>query len=142
MTSFVDSKTNTRILQASLLLIVTAFVGCGLNQAPHAEATLRSSNQMKDLILAIRNYREVNEDQWPEQLSDVRSLTDTSFDVLMRNPITGDNPGYEYVPPPENADLETTVILYQLQNGQRATDLRVGYADGHVAEIDSSGTEN
>lgn len=124
------------------VLMLGVCLGCNLGEAPHAEAQLKSSNQMKELILSIRNYREVN-GQWPDSISDVKPLlTDTHLDMLMSNPVTGDIPGYEYVKPTYEADLETTVILYQLRNRQRATDLPAGYADNRVAEIGSSGSQN
>jgi len=97
---------------------------------------LKSSNQMKELMLGIMNYRSVNEEQWPEDLSDIEVLiSEVDFEQLMSNPVTGDNPGYEYVKPSDNADPTTTVILYQLRGGQRATDLQVGFADNHLSEI-------
>jgi hypothetical protein len=106
------------------VVLLSICVGCDLGHAPQAEARLRSSNQMKELILGIKCYRDVNDGQWPNGLSDIKPfLTDTHFNVLMSNPITGDIPGYEYVKPTDEVDLKTTVVLYQLRNGQRATDL-------------------
>ena len=119
----------------AIAMSICMFVGCGLDNAPSAKAQLDSSNQMKELILAARLYHDSNNDQWPDKLSDVATLTETGLDQLMKNPITGDNPGYEYVKPEDGADLKTTVILYQLRNGQRATDLKVGYADNRVTEL-------
>ena len=138
MTNLPNDRTTTWIVSMAFLLLMIHCIGCGVTQAPHAEATLRSSNQMKELILGIRNYHAVNNSQWPEQLSDVKQFTETDFDVLMSNPITDDIPDYEYVKPGDDANIATTVILYQLRGGQRATDLRVGYADGHVAELRST----
>lgn len=117
------------------LTVLAAFIGCELDSAPHAEARLQSSNQMKELLLGIALYRSANEGEWPEELGDVRHFTDTSFAELMHNPITGDEPGYEYVSPPTDADPETTVILYQLRDGQRDAELRVGFASGRVSQL-------
>lgn len=119
---------------AAYLLLCVLFVGFGCD-APHAEARVQSSNQMKELILGVRNYHIIN-DEWPDDLGQVRELVDSSFDDVMRNPITGDDPGYEYVRPSADADPATTVILYQLRDGQHDTSLRVGFADGHVGEFD------
>ena len=135
---------NLRISQIYTLLILTlpAFsFGCGLSDAPRAEAVLKSSNQMKELILAVRNYEDTN-GYWPEELSDVKSLTDTDFEVLMVNPITEENPGYEYVKPTDDANPATTVILYPLRGGERDTSLKVGYADGRVAEMNPEAASN
>ncbi len=119
-----------------LLLGLAICVSCGLGQAPQAEAQLKSSNQMKELMLGIMNYRTVHDGRWPDNLSEIEGLmSGTNFEQLMSNPVTGDNPGYEYVKPSDSADPATTVILYQLRGGQRATDLRVGFADNHLSEI-------
>jgi hypothetical protein len=91
---------------------------------------------MKELMLGIMNYRTVNDGRWPDDLSEIESLIpNADFKQLMINPVTGDNPGYEYVRPSDSTGLETTVILYQLRDGQRATDLRVGLADNQLSEI-------
>ena len=115
--------------RAALLALVMSFAGCS---APKAEAVMQSSNQMKELILGLHDYQASNGD-WPQTLEQIREMTDTDLDVLMKNPVTGDDPGYEYVPPAVDADPATTVVLYQLRDGQRDTTLRVGYADGSVA---------
>ena len=122
----------------ALLFGLATCVSCGLDQAPQAEAQLESSNQMKELMLGIMNHRTVNDGRWPEELSEIEGLLpDRNFEQLMSNPVTGDNPGYEYVEPSDGTDPATTVILYQLRGGQRATDLRVGFADNHLSEIGS-----
>ena len=119
-----------------LLFGLAICIGCGLDRAPRAEAMLKSANQMRELMVGIMNYRSVNEEQWPEDLSEIEGLiSDVDFEQLMSNPVTGDNPGYEYVKPSDSADPATTVILYQLRGGQRATDLQVGFADNHLSEI-------
>ena len=119
----------------AIAMSICTFVGCGLDNAPQAKAQLDSSNQLKELILAVRLYHDSNDDQWPDKLSEIAMFTEEGLGQLMENPITGDNPGYEYVKPEDGADLKTTVVLYQLRNGQRAADLKVGYADNRVAEL-------
>jgi hypothetical protein len=64
-----------------------------------------------------------------------KDLTDTDFEERMINPVTGDNPGFEYVKPSADANPKITVVLYQLRDGLRATDLRVGFGDGHLSEM-------
>jgi hypothetical protein len=55
---------------------------------------------------------------------------------LMKNPLTGDDPGYEYVKPKGNLNDKRfdsqQVILYQLRGGKRDTSIKVGYADASV----------
>ena len=49
-------------------------------------------------------------------------------------PVTDDDPGYEYVKPADDADLPTTIVLYQLRDGKRDETLAVGYGDSAVRE--------
>ena len=133
--------TNTRVRGQKhtaglyFLSLLLASGGCGASQARHAAAVQRSSNQMKEMILGMNVYRDANDGAWPEQLFEIRPYTDNDLDLLLENPITGDHPGYEYIKPIDGAPLESTVVLYQLRNGERDTDLRVGYADNRVAEL-------
>jgi len=58
----------------------------------------------------------------------------------MKNPLTGDDPGYLYVKPPagvlESSLVQRVVMLYQLRDGQKAEDLPVGYAAGSTGPIE------
>ena len=60
-----------------------------------------------------------------------------AYQELITNPVTGDNPGYEYVKPaghPSDQDFDHhQVILRQLNGGQRDPNLEVGYSDGSFA---------
>jgi hypothetical protein len=53
---------------------------------------------------------------------------------VFTNPITGENPGYEYVKPADDAPAHT-VVIYSLRGGQRDLKQPMGYADGHVGKI-------
>ncbi len=57
---------------------------------------------------------------------------------LTANPLTGDNPGYEYVKPKDDAPSATTVVLYQLRGGKRDETLKVAFKDGSVRDAKSS----
>jgi len=82
--------------------------------------------------------------RWPDQLEDLQEGFDTPEELqqALHNPVTGQQPGYEYVKPPDwvrNTPLaERVVILYQLREGQRAHDLPVGYANGQVRLLRST----
>jgi hypothetical protein len=55
------------------------------------------------------------------------------FATLLKNPLTGDDPGYEYAQPPEGTTVGQAVpIIYQLRGGKRDSSLAVGYANGSV----------
>jgi hypothetical protein len=85
--------------------------------------------------------------KWPATLADVKPMIGTdlggmkvgggkSYDELLKNPLTGDNPGYEYVRPPEPLESTRNVIaLYQLRGGKRDESLKVGYLDGSVRMV-------
>jgi hypothetical protein len=71
---------------------------------------------------------------------DRTELFPDSVDLTGRvNPITGDDPGYEYVKPAKY-DLDT-VVIYQLRYGERDTSLPVAFADGSVGEYPHSRDE-
>jgi hypothetical protein len=82
-----------------------------------------------------------DEGQWPDSLDQVKEQAektatdmgvDKDFATLMKNPLTGDDPGYEYVKPAEGDPLETTVMLYQLRGGTRDTTLPKCYQSAAV----------
>ena len=53
----------------------------------------------------------------------------------MLNPLTGDNPGYEYVKPTQPPGFPTEIMLYQLRNGVRDLDFSVGLTNTSVQEV-------
>lgn len=121
-------------LGALSLLSAALFTGCccsGIDAAREAARNAQSMNNMMQLALNVLNYQTIHE-TWPASLEDLREL-EPNLDALLANPVTMDNPGYEYVRPvDENAAWSETVILYQLRNGARDMSLPVGYADGSV----------
>jgi hypothetical protein len=120
--------------------LLFGFSGCGQG---NKKAELQSSLNMKILLEAIHKYHEEH-NQWPEKLADVKDHAykvieergeDTDFMMVMINPLTGDDPGYEFIQPKEGDGLDTTVMLYQLSSGERQEDLPVGYQSGSVAPL-------
>jgi hypothetical protein len=133
-----NAARRTWLVVASLSL--AAFAGCcccgrftgQLQQAAQDAANQTiSSNNVMALCLAIIAQRDQNSGAWPESLDEVRANV-PGYDQLIVNPVTKDNPGYEYVKPPDGADAATTVIIYQLRGGARDESLPKGYADGSV----------
>ncbi len=112
-----------------LLIISFTLTGCG---DPRGESQIH----MNKLQLALYEYAKANDGQWPDSLEEIKDSVggDQAFQQLMTNPVTGDNPGYEYVKPegnPEDADYDPhQLVLYQLNNGQRDPSLESGYSDG------------
>ena len=69
--------------------------------------------------------------KWPESLNNVQEyLDDKKLAELLKNPHTGDNPGYEYVKPTTARPDPKTILVYQLRDGKRDMSLPVVYADG------------
>ena len=104
-----------------------------------------SRQQMHKIQLALMEHAEANGGEWPERLdtvSDNLKGGDAIFRELLKNPVTGDDPGYEYVKPEGKLDGpgfdSQQVILYQLRDGKRDTSLKVGYADGSVRPLGSN----
>jgi hypothetical protein len=111
--------------------------GCGGSTAMQE---IESKDNMKILGMAIIQYKG-DEGQWPDSLDQVEEQakkvaadmgSDKDFATLMTNPITGDNPGYQYVVPAEGDPIEETVMLYQLRGGERDETLAKCYQSGSV----------
>ncbi len=119
-------------------LLPPAPVGCS-----DAQQRADSSSNLKELARAVLKY-EADNQAWPATLGDLQPVVGTSDDLgtigggkdyaaLVKNPLTGDNPGYEYVKPAETPEsFANTIILYQLRGGNRDESLPVGFLDGSV----------
>src|SRR5687768_6847797 len=86
------STTRITIL-VSLGLVIA---GCGGDYAKE------SRHQMWRLFNAIFAYQETHKGELPDRLEDVIQapfFSEEDFKEAMVNPLTGDNPGYEYVKP-------------------------------------------
>ena len=121
-------------LAVGLFLILQ---GCGGSTAMQ---DIDSKQNLKILGMAIINY-EGDEGQWPDSLDQVKEQaekaaadmgSDKDFATLMTNPLTGDNPGYQYVMPAEGDPIEETVMLYQLRGRERDETLAKCYQSGSV----------
>lgn len=105
------------------------------------EAALRTSshNNMKHITFALLDYYKANQ-QWPDKLDALLPSLEVGKSVF-ENPLTGDNPGYDYVKPTaplEKITAAETIVLYQLRDGQRDRQLACAYLDGQVRLITSS----
>ena len=110
-----------------LACMVFSTTGCGDQQQRHD-----STQNMKILGLSLHEYKDEH-GTWPEELADVESILGAEeYAARIQNPLTGDNPGYEYVKPPEDAMTSQTIVLYQLRDGKRDDSLLVGYLDASV----------
>jgi hypothetical protein len=121
------------LINRSFVLIV-AFVaaGCGTQQKA---LEIQSSGHMQKLAVAILDYAGDNDGKYPETLDQVKDYCqEKPYEELIKNPFTGDNPGYEYVKPADDAKMSETVVLYQLKDGSRVTQGKVAYLDGSVRD--------
>ena len=127
-----------RKLFVIVLLSIGGMTGCVDIHTPGArDAALRlsSRNNMKQIVLALLQHYEEKQ-QWPDGLDELLPLLENNRAVF-ENPVTGDNPGYEYVKPSgslEEIKAADTIVLYQLRNGQRDRKLAVAHLDGQVPE--------
>lgn len=132
-----------------ILLACLALPLCGCSDAKQRE---ESSANLKALSEACLAYYEKHE-KYPDTLADLKPVIgtewagmkvgrDKSYEELVKNPLTGDNPGYEYVKPPEMVErLRSTIVLYQLRGGKRDEALKVGYLDGSVRLVSEKDME-
>jgi hypothetical protein len=98
---------------------------------------------MHKLQVAMVTYATKHGGDWPDRLDQIKDGVggEAVMARLMKNPLTGDDPGYEYVKPKgkiDDKDFDSDqVILYQLRGGKRDTSVKVGYADGSVRMLDT-----
>jgi hypothetical protein len=92
-------------------------------------------DHIKKLAEAIVEYSGNNDGAYPDSLDQVKEYCkEKPYDTLIKNPFTGDNPGYEYVKPADDASISDTIVLYQLKEGSRVTQGKVAYLDGSVRD--------
>lgn len=126
-------KNSSMVCLGLFCLMVMVISGCGASEG--AKKT-QSNNNMKQILLACFIYQGNNDNAWPDNLDDLKGngIDDADWNALTINPINGEYPGYEYIKPKDSASPSTTVVLYQLDDGQRDMSLAVGYADASVRE--------
>lgn len=132
------STTRATSFPFPLLLIATCALlagGCGGGEAKKA---LESTINLRQLTMAVMTY-ETSNGSWPENLEQLKAA-DATVTSLMTNPLTGDNPGYEYVKPEGEltAGRTNTVVFYQLRGGERDESVAVAYLDGSVRTLDGA----
>ncbi len=127
-----------------LLLAMIWMIGCdgGLigGRSDEAKAAVSASN-MHQFHIAINAFRVEHRAGfgegdsgplgYPLQLEDVRPYVG-DYDQLIKNPRTGDDPGYEYVPPTEH--MANVPLIYELKGGQRDPEGWVLYVDGSISK--------
>jgi hypothetical protein len=87
-------------------------------------------NNMRQLILLMR-LRQASTGRWPNDLEELRGDLGPTFDKLMANPRTDENPGYLYVRP-NAGDPPGTPILFESLEGKPDPEGAKGFADGRV----------
>lgn len=123
------------LAQILLLTLLLGTIGC----QSELKRRTQSAQQMKALDRAIHKHLEQT-GRWPATLAEIEpflgqadelgSFNEMSLAELLKNPLTGDNPGYEYVNPEgENRDPRR-IILFQLRDGKRDETLVAGLSDG------------
>ena len=138
----------------ALIIVIIAVVGwllfSGYQRFDEAKRKFEAVARMRWLAIAVRDYH-AEHDAYPDSLQELKPLfgqgkgstqLQFSFDTLagkvglstfeqvLENPWTGDNPGFEYVKPAQPRN--STPILYQLRNGQRADGEKIGYFDASI----------
>ena len=124
-------------------IVVLAVVAVGLffvlRGSNEVVEDVEAKKQKIDVSQAIVKSWKTNELEWPDNLEQVKPLMEEADTDWLLNPITGDDPGYEYVKPTgdlTNVHDATTVLLYQLRDGERDLDLQVCFRDHYVSLLD------
>ncbi len=111
------------------LALIVLCTGCGKKPED------ASKEKMHAILFGVMEYRGKNNEQFPHSLDDIKEYVggDAKLKELLVNPLTGENPGYEYVKPDDAYEKKHLApILYQLRGGKRDESLKVGHADGMV----------
>src|SRR5262245_11927631 len=127
-------KCMRRMCLTTPLFFVLVLAGC-TNRAE------QSRQNMHKIQLAILEHALENGNEWPDSIDEAKDkIRGATLAEVLKNPDTGDDPGYEYVKPkikPNVAGYGSQVMLYQLRNGKRDTTLKVGFAAAKVDFIES-----
>lgn len=119
----------TRLLSLACISVVLCIAaGCG-------GRTAQSSANLEALARRLRDFQ-YQHGKLPDAIDQLEEsfAGEDEYARTMRNPLTGDDPGYAYVKPPAgvlgSSLARRVVVLYQLRGGERADDLAVGFASG------------
>src|SRR6476646_12207962 len=109
-----ESRVRSWVGCTATAVMILGLTGCG-------DRAEDSRQQMHKLQLAMIDYAEKHGGEWPERLEQIKDNVggEAAFSKLMKNPSTGDDPGYEYAKPEGkwgDAKFDSQqVILYQLR---------------------------
>jgi hypothetical protein len=124
---------------ARAALAVMAAVACSALGGCDGRPTASVRN-LQTLAGCVSEYRE-KYSTLPDSLDQLREFfaSEDEYQQTLKNPLTGDDPGYLYVRPPVgvigSSLADRVVMLYQLRSGEKAEDLPVGYAGGSTGDI-------
>ena len=120
-----------------LILALIPVLGC---QGELKQRT-QSTQHMKALERAIHRHLE-EKGSWPKSFDDAAPFlgkatelgdtNDKDLAALLKNPLTGDDPGYEYVNPEGERADPNGIVIYQLRNGKRDESLLATHRDGRI----------
>ena len=122
-------------------ILLSSLSGCccvNITAAREAARRAQSANNLHQLGIAIHRYHSIK-GEWPSDIYELDPHLANMLPQLIVNPVTGDDPGYEYVNPEPSAMRDiipfNTILIYQLRDGQRDLELDVLYSDGAVAPL-------
>jgi hypothetical protein len=122
------------VFSAVAAVMTLGLAGCG-------DRAEDSRHQMNKFQIAMIEYAVKHGGEWPDRLDQIKDDVggEAAFSKMMKNPLTNDDPGYEYVKPKGKQGSPgfdaQQVVLYQLRGGKRDTSLKVGYAEGSVRPL-------
>ncbi|MEK6248188.1 MAG: hypothetical protein N2C12_08410 [Planctomycetales bacterium] len=129
-------KAVTTIFIAALLAILVAAGSSGIETARQQARLAHADYKMTQLAIAANKFKEKH-NEWPARLDQLAPFVGSRKElaILLANPFTRDNPGYEYVRPGKDMRPSETVLLFQLTGGKRDESLNVAYADTRVRRL-------
>lgn len=107
-----------------LAFIIVAPAPAGVRDVAKANESQRKMRGLYQAAVMIQ----AETGKWPTRIEQIAKRAD----IDLANPLTGDNPGYAWTPPPGDRLDPQVVVLEQLRDGDIADDLPKCYADGSV----------
>lgn len=145
-------------IKIAMLVFATIFtLGCGEGSpvSPSTNARKKKANQFAAQAMSASNMHQMHvaimafqvdagsnrgvksgKFGYPLGLDDLLPYLGNNASIF-ENPRTGDNPGYEYVPPVEKSP--STPLIYELRDGKRDPQGQVLYLDGSVSKAKPAG---
>jgi HPt (histidine-containing phosphotransfer) domain-containing protein len=108
-----------------------------MRQARQAARQTQSMSNLRQIGIAIHMYAQDNGNAFPKSFDDLAKYLGGGADQVLKNPATGEKPGYILEPPADKLtdvkNASTTAMAREAKGGKADPNGAVLYVDGHVS---------